>query len=46
LKGKKPIYHTNNELEYELMLKSSFEDDELDFDEIDEKEARVCFNFI
>ena len=45
-KGKKLIYYTDNELEYELILKLSFEDDELDFDKTDEKGARVCSNFI
>ncbi len=46
LKGKKSVYHTNDEFEYKSMLKPNSKDDKSDFNETDEKGARVCSNFI
>ena len=40
------VYYIDDELEYELILKPSFENNKSDFNKTDEKEARVCSNFI
>jgi len=46
LKGKKLVYHIDDELKYKSILKSNSKNNKSDFDKIDEKGARVCSNFI
>jgi hypothetical protein len=45
-KGKKAVHCTDDELEYDSAAKSGSEVSEPEFEEKDEKGARVCFNFV